>query len=114
MKQKLLLSILALLTTVGAFALKGDVNGDGSVTAADITALYNWLLNNDSSNLVMATKTEMATSQQVMSQQYITSFSTVRKNPKNLWLHNIPLMATPSRWWRWREAPSAWAPPTKR
>ena len=30
----------------------GDVNGDGSVTSADITALYNYLLNNDSSTLV--------------------------------------------------------------
>lgn len=30
----------------------GDVNGDGSVTAADVTALYNWLLNNDNSNLI--------------------------------------------------------------
>jgi hypothetical protein len=28
-------------------ALMGDVNGDGSVTAADITALYNYLLNGD-------------------------------------------------------------------
>ena len=25
----------------------GDVNGDGDVTAADITALYNFILNND-------------------------------------------------------------------
>lgn len=30
----------------------GDVNGDGTVTAADITALYNWLLDNDDSSLV--------------------------------------------------------------
>ena len=30
----------------------GDVNGDGHVTSADVTALYNWLLNNDNSNLV--------------------------------------------------------------
>ena len=30
----------------------GDVNGDGEVTAADITALYDFLLNNDSSHLV--------------------------------------------------------------
>jgi hypothetical protein len=30
----------------------GDVNGDGFVTAADVTALYDHLLNNDDSNLV--------------------------------------------------------------
>ena len=30
----------------------GDVNGDGNVTAADITALYDFLLTNDTTNLV--------------------------------------------------------------
>ena len=30
----------------------GDVNGDGNVTAADVTAIYNWLLNNDDSSIV--------------------------------------------------------------
>ena len=30
----------------------GDVNGDGYVTSADVTALYDFLLNNDSSNIV--------------------------------------------------------------
>lgn len=35
-----------------AVAVPGDVNGDGSVTSADITALYNFLLNNDDSTLV--------------------------------------------------------------
>lgn len=30
----------------------GDVNGDGVITAADITELYNFLLNNDSSHIV--------------------------------------------------------------
>lgn len=30
----------------------GDVNGDGTVTSADITALYDWLLNNDNSHIV--------------------------------------------------------------
>lgn len=30
----------------------GDVNGDGTVTAADVTALYDYLLNNDSSHIV--------------------------------------------------------------
>ena len=33
----------------GLPAIAGDVNGDGNVTAADITALYNYLLNSDSS-----------------------------------------------------------------
>ncbi len=32
--------------------MPGDVNGDGSVTSADITALYNYLLNGDSSYIV--------------------------------------------------------------
>ena len=36
----------------GGDAIPGDVNGDGSVTSADVTALYNYLLNNDSSALV--------------------------------------------------------------
>jgi hypothetical protein len=30
----------------------GDVNGDGEVTASDVTALYNYLLNDDDSSLV--------------------------------------------------------------
>ena len=30
----------------------GDVNGDGQVAAADVTALYDYLLNNDSSGLI--------------------------------------------------------------
>ena len=34
------------------FALNGDVNGDGYVTAADITALYEWLLDNNNEHLV--------------------------------------------------------------
>ncbi len=33
-------------------AVPGDVNGDGSVTASDVTAIYNYLLNNDDSALV--------------------------------------------------------------
>ena len=35
-----------------ATALPGDVNGDGDVTSADVTALYSYLLNNDTSSLV--------------------------------------------------------------
>ncbi|MDY6413116.1 MAG: dockerin type I domain-containing protein [Bacteroidales bacterium] len=30
----------------------GDVNGDGIVSSVDVTALYNYLLNNDSSAIV--------------------------------------------------------------
>lgn len=36
----------------GTTPVAGDVNGDGDVTAADVTALYNFILNNDTSNLV--------------------------------------------------------------
>lgn len=32
--------------------IPGDVNGDGAVTSADITVLYNYLLNNDSSTMI--------------------------------------------------------------
>ena len=44
--------ILALFIACAAFGYKasattGDVDGDGIVTAADVTALYNYLLNND-------------------------------------------------------------------
>lgn len=33
-------------------SIPGDVNGDGNVTAADVTALYDLLLNNDYTNIV--------------------------------------------------------------
>ena len=33
-------------------SVPGDVNGDGNVTAADVTALYSYLLNNDNSAIV--------------------------------------------------------------
>lgn len=36
----------------GTVVVVGDVDGDGVVTAGDITALYNFLLNNDSSAIV--------------------------------------------------------------
>ena len=41
-------------TKVGTMsdAVPGDVNGDGDVTGADITALYSFILANDSSNIV--------------------------------------------------------------
>ena len=38
-------------------AITGDVNGDGNVTAADITALYDVLLNNDYSQVVNGDQT---------------------------------------------------------
>ena len=40
-----------------AMALPGDVNGDGTVTAADVTALYDYLLNNDTAHLVNGDQT---------------------------------------------------------
>lgn len=36
----------------GSITVAGDVNGDGNVTAADVTAIYNWILNNDDSSIV--------------------------------------------------------------
>ena len=38
-------------------SIPGDVNGDGQVTAADVTALYDLLLNNNSSNIVNGDQT---------------------------------------------------------
>ena len=40
-----------LIEKVGA-SIPGDVNGDGSLSAADITVLYNYLLNGDTTGLV--------------------------------------------------------------
>lgn len=37
--------------------LPGDVNGDGLVTSADITALYDFLLNNDTSHIINGDQT---------------------------------------------------------
>ena len=52
--KKLLLTFLAIVACNLAVvaAVKGDVNGDGEVTAADVTALYDWLLNNDNNQIV--------------------------------------------------------------
>ena len=50
--KKLALSFLFVATWLGCFAMKGDVNGDGTVTSTDVTALYNFLLYNDTSSLV--------------------------------------------------------------
>ncbi len=41
-----------LLKTQKAVSVYGDVNGDGEVTATDITELYNYLLYNDDSHIV--------------------------------------------------------------
>lgn len=38
-------------------SVPGDVNGDGTVTAADITALYDYMLNNDSSHITNGDQT---------------------------------------------------------
>ncbi len=40
-----------------AAAITGDVNGDGVVTSADVTALYDYLLSNDESHLVNGDQT---------------------------------------------------------
>ncbi len=37
---------------IGDDAIPGDVNGDGEVTAADVTALYDYLLNNDTTRII--------------------------------------------------------------
>ena len=55
--MKKVFSIIAMLTVVTVAmaqprAVDGDVNGDGNVTSADITVLYNYLLNGDTSELV--------------------------------------------------------------
>lgn len=39
-------------------SIPGDVNGDGEVTAADVTALYDFLLNNDDSHIVNGDQTD--------------------------------------------------------
>ena len=49
--KKFLLTFLLVATWLGCYAMRGDVNGDGTVTSADVTALYNYLLNGDTSSL---------------------------------------------------------------
>ncbi len=51
-KRHITLATLLSLAIIAIAAIKGDVNGDGAVTASDVTALYNYLLNNDASGLV--------------------------------------------------------------
>lgn len=52
--KKTLLTISALIfcALTGFSVVNGDVNGDGHVSSVDVTALYNYLINGDSSNLV--------------------------------------------------------------
>lgn len=45
------------VATRATIGLPGDVNGDGTVTAADVTALYDYLLNNDTSHIVNGDQT---------------------------------------------------------
>ncbi|MBO4723094.1 MAG: S8 family serine peptidase [Muribaculaceae bacterium] len=45
-------NMIEVTTLAGGAAIAGDVDGDGFVTSSDITALYSFLLSNDSSNLV--------------------------------------------------------------
>lgn len=45
------------LFPMSASGIPGDVNGDGEVTAADVTALYDYLLNEDSSQIVNGDQT---------------------------------------------------------
>ena len=47
----------ALNTYTYHVGVNGDVNGDGTVTAGDVTALYDYLLNNDSSHIVNGDQT---------------------------------------------------------
>lgn len=56
--KKILLILLALIACSSVYAsdieddLYGDVDGDGYVTAADVTAIYNYILLGDDSNIV--------------------------------------------------------------
>ena len=45
-------NMVEVTTLAGGAAVAGDVDGDGQVTAADITALYNFLLSDDMSSIV--------------------------------------------------------------
>ena len=41
-----------MITVEGGSFIPGDVNGDGEVTASDVTALFKYLLNNDTTDIV--------------------------------------------------------------
>lgn len=53
MLKRIILAAVVLLASQLAYSYERcDVNGDDVVNAADVTALYNWILNNDASALV--------------------------------------------------------------
>ena len=53
MKKSLLILLAVFACNVAANAtVDGDVDGDGNVTSADVTALYSYLLSDDATNLV--------------------------------------------------------------
>ena len=56
MKKVIITSIIAIAAIVGYTAMAGtvtgDVNGDGVCNSADVTALYQFILNNDTSKIV--------------------------------------------------------------
>ena len=55
MKKSLLILLAMFACSVAANAqVYGDVNGDGQVTAVDVTAVYNYLLNGDETYLATA------------------------------------------------------------
>ena len=46
-KKTIITIVFLLICSISVLAsIKGDVNGDGVCNAADVTALYNWILNN--------------------------------------------------------------------
>lgn len=49
--KKVFALFLVMLISQAVFAYNGDVNGDGTVTSADVTCLYNYLLNGDETYL---------------------------------------------------------------
>jgi len=87
----LLLVCLAAMASLTAMAINtsdyvieegipvGDVNGDGTVTAADITALYDVLLNNNYSNVVYGDQT----SQTAAYTSYPSEYLPIRFDIKN-------------------------------
>ena len=46
------LAIRKVIVDGAGFPVNADVNGDGNITAADVTALYDYLLNSDSTGIV--------------------------------------------------------------
>ncbi len=50
--KKIFALFLVLIVSQVAFAQNGDVNGDGAVTSADVTAIYNFILNSDETSLI--------------------------------------------------------------